>query len=224
MSHHRKAERPPTPVGRMARLQAQAALSRPGSRPERRTRDAAIRARGPPVDLQVPALQGLSPDQTTWRRPRRRASNMTKLYELGAIPVDANAARAVQPGTHWTPEFKTGHIECSDTPLLTAPIPATCANLTGIKFARFTVVGYSHKKSGGTRAHVWVCRCLCGRYERRTERAVLKGKDADDKCLYCRELEFQRKEDRVRQLGAEVADAMRDRELAARRRDTLTKP
>lgn len=61
-------------------------------------------------------------------------------------------------------------------------------DLTGAKFGDFMVIG-----SEGNVPLRWLCQCKCGQVEPRKTKAVKNPANADDKCIACRQSEFQAK-------------------------------
>ena len=111
-------------------------------------------------------------------------------------PVNKMAAFALARGTEWAPAFKKIDINESDFPIRTVDIPeCTKTNpnfqdLTGRKHGRLIILGLA--ESNGKRA-AWVCRCGCGRYVVRNEKAILNPENYGDRCRHCKALAYIKK-------------------------------
>jgi hypothetical protein len=64
-------------------------------------------------------------------------------------------------------------------------------NLIGLKKGRLTVVAYGGSNKKASRAR-WIVRCVCGRYEARSTRA-LRPECTNDRCDKCNDLDRIRK-------------------------------
>lgn len=107
-------------------------------------------------------------------------------------PVNKTAATVLSKGDHWDPDTSKMPIG-SDTPLETRPFHGRKKDdMYGKKSGRLVVVGHYVKKSAQDKA-LWVVRCVCGRYETRSKRALLNGKNKDDCCAICRKVEWMRR-------------------------------
>lgn len=109
------------------------------------------------------------------------------MKRLAALsPINALASRVTKPGTHFKPVVKPSNYDLRDVqPSLKAWAESTGADLTGLKFGRFKVIGYSAEKSGR-----WVVRCQCGNYEFRTSKAIKNPNNDRDMCVECRATHF----------------------------------
>lgn len=128
---------------------------------------------------------------------------------LASVPMNGTAGAVTSPGVHYTPVLKDApHLLHWDAPPKIRAIPngggSTQFNdLSGIKFGRFTVVGVWDDAEGAPRNDVktkWVVRCACGDYEVRSSRAVKNPKNDQDRCRFCRDLEYKKR--RYRDLGS----------------------
>lgn len=79
------------------------------------------------------------------------------------------------------------------------PMPEGVVNRAGIKFGKFTVVGYleRNKKKGS----LWLVRCTCGDYESRRGKAIDNPENAWDCCEKCRHVMTLRRSDHFRRTG-----------------------
>jgi hypothetical protein len=83
--------------------------------------------------------------------------------------------------------------------------PGGQPNLIGLVRERLRVVGYGYrnpKKKTSSEAHMWVCRCACGRYVYRSSkvlRAEKINREIPDSCPFCRDLIYKQKTDKARQ-------------------------
>ena len=129
---------------------------------------------------------------------------------LASRPVNKQAARALGGGVVYEPTFK-GDVRVFDNPLPLRPVLPGQPNLAGKKFGKFTCLGLArdYKKN-------WLVRCVCGKYELRTARAISNPDNFEDSCVYCRKTDYLMKEDAYRRLG-KVADAMRYAERSKKR-------
>jgi hypothetical protein len=109
------------------------------------------------------------------------------LYErlAGLRPANRTAAIVTQSrGESWDKgeEFDQVH---SDTPLEIKPRPVEAKDLAGLKFGRLTVLGYY---GSGARGSLWVVRCVCGAYETRAGRTIVRAyhsNSSGDRCRAC---------------------------------------
>ena len=112
-----------------------------------------------------------------------------KFFEIAREAVDGIALRVVMPGIQYHLPQKTigkHHVHSRIKLSTFNRIPKylketkTFKDLTGIRFGRMTVVGYSDiipKR--------WVCRCDCSAYELRSAKAI-RNKENFDMCYECR--------------------------------------
>ncbi len=134
---------------------------------------------------------------------------MGKNYDFIATgsPVNGTASRVLQKGEHYEPQIRIDHAHSR------SPLPGKDFegeendNLVGRIFGRFTVVGYAGRKRPKKawmvhKDYLWVVRCSCGDYETRWTRSFLNKKNVDDKCAYCDELAYLRKNERWRRTGS----------------------
>lgn len=116
-------------------------------------------------------------------------------------PVNRLAATVVSRGEHFDPKKKI-LTDDSATPLPTRPIPpdtrksATCVDLTGVRFARFTVLGLSAAKK-----KMWVVRCACGTYTTRSAKAIRNPENTLDRCETCRYVYYLKRNELWRRTG-----------------------
>lgn len=106
---------------------------------------------------------------------------------LSSRPVNKQAARVMGRGVHFVPNKKIDQSHWSAPPV-TIQVSSQASNpsfqdQSGKKFGRFTVVGYL----GAGR---WLCRCSCGDYETRRQKAILNRGNFGDRCDNCRHLSF----------------------------------
>lgn len=117
------------------------------------------------------------------------------LYEVkSAAPIDSVAARVTKKGIEYRPDKIIKNLD-SAYPIDTLPAPKNCEDLTGLTFGRFVVVGY-HGKGGK-----WVCRCSCGRYAVRRAKSIFNKENTKDRCEYCRQIAFIKREEHFRRTG-----------------------
>lgn len=121
------------------------------------------------------------------------------------VAVDATARRVVMyKGEHFEPN-KLIVTKDSELPHKIAKITlgmknsGDFENLTGKKFARFTVIGLSAEFKGN-----WVVRCSCGKYSCRTKKAINNTKNTQDRCEHCRHLAYLKRDEIWRRTGKEV--------------------
>jgi hypothetical protein len=125
-------------------------------------------------------------------------------FDLGAQPIDVQARRDLFVYPEFAPKGAERYPPVLDTqPPLAAPPPGQ-PNFTGLVRDRLCVIGYGYRKPNkqtSSEAHMWVCRCLCGRYVYRRSK-VLKMRKKDripDACPFCRDLIYQQITDKARQ-------------------------
>ena len=99
-----------------------------------------------------------------------------------AEPINRLAAIVTSKGTQFKPTSKPSNYDVRDVqPVLKPWAETTGEDLTGRKFGRFAVVGYSAEKPAR-----WVVRCQCGLYEFRTSKSVKNPNNDTDRCQDCR--------------------------------------
>ena len=105
-------------------------------------------------------------------------------------PINRAAASVMAKGTSYVYAGGTGCAEWKVAQPTQPPKPGI-VDLTGVRFGRFTVVGYlkSHKQSKQTH-HMWLVRCACGTYSLRKHRAIQRATNADDRCSECRHVRY----------------------------------
>jgi hypothetical protein len=118
-------------------------------------------------------------------------SGSGEFYRISRTPVDRTAAIVVSKGERHEPFGKAAVVHIFHSEVCPAIVPdkslrLTSANLTGIKFGRFTVIGMSRdikgqENTGGR----WVVRCSCGDYEVRTAKSIKNPNNKDDMCRIC---------------------------------------
>lgn len=118
-------------------------------------------------------------------------------------PINKTAALVIGKGFHYEPNKKVQTIE-SKNPLPTRDAyyqeiySPTFTNCTGIKIGRLTVIGIYSRSKG------WVCRCDCGMYCVRRQKAILNKNNTQDRCEECRHLAFLKKDEKYRRTGKDV--------------------
>lgn len=102
-------------------------------------------------------------------------------------PVNRVAARVVMRGQHWTPSCSGNNEIQSRNPLQVIEPPPLREDLRGREFGALRVIGFWANRH-------WVCRCICGTYVVRRDKAVKNPKNDIDACRECRELRFLKRE------------------------------
>lgn len=111
-------------------------------------------------------------------------------------PVNRTAANVVARGESF--EYRQLPTEiCSATPLPLKDVPADSTDLTGIKFGRLTVLGFSADLNGR-----WACKCLCGNYVMRRALTIKKA-PADSACAQCYLMAVSKRAELLRRTGKE---------------------
>ena len=104
-------------------------------------------------------------------------------------PINKTAALVVSRGEEYVPKKKIQTVESRvflETRMLRkAEInQESFVDLTGVKYARFTVVGpYRHGRG-------WVVRCVCGTYCVRKAKSIKNIQNGQDRCEECRHVAF----------------------------------
>lgn len=112
-------------------------------------------------------------------------------------PIDKTAALVTSPGVHYEPDLSATGRADSELPIQTTQVPFRARDLTGLKFGRFTVIGFHSKKknsTGGVKFQRWVVKCACGIYSVRRGNAILSNKDPNescDRCFHLRTVQFR---------------------------------
>ena len=115
-------------------------------------------------------------------------------------PVNKTAALVMGKGFNYESTKKVQTVE-SNNPLPTMPLSIqnikdpNFIDCTGKKTGRLTVVGFYELGLG------WVCRCNCGTYCVRRQRAILNKKNTQERCEECRHLAYLKKADHFRRTG-----------------------
>jgi len=110
-----------------------------------------------------------------------------------AAPINADAAKARDGGgVHYEPTKRPGGDHWTAPPP-TRRVPWNCADLTGTKIGRLTVVGLLDSRSHDKGAR-WLVRCSCGDYEARRSKALKNPNNAGDRCDLCRHQVFLKRE------------------------------
>ncbi len=116
---------------------------------------------------------------------------------IASVPQSATAARVVSRGEHYEPAINYGDHRHSDTPIATFALNeitnpqhlARARQIIGVKFGRFTVIGYAREQNPNKNAR-WVVRCSCGNYEIRKAKAIRNRTNSEDRCQDCRHLAY----------------------------------
>jgi hypothetical protein len=107
-----------------------------------------------------------------------RTAVIGKVYT--PVPVNGDAARVMRPGEHFDSKFMRASMEVFDAPpTVVTPLPPRVEDLRGVRFGRFTVLGYHGAKR-------WVVRCACGMFALRRTKAIKNEFNGEDRCEYCR--------------------------------------
>jgi hypothetical protein len=123
---------------------------------------------------------------------------------LTHVPLNGTAARVTSKGFQYKPDKKINAAHWREPPP-TKKFPSLSKNdLTGIKFGRFTVVGYLRDMRKR-----WLVRCVCGAFESRTAKAIRNPKNEEDRCQICRHTAHLRK--RGSSFGAATLDAISEK-------------
>jgi hypothetical protein len=131
-------------------------------------------------------------------------TTLPAFFDLGAHPVDLQAMQELRVYPEFVPKGAERYPPVFDAqPPLAAPPPGQ-PNFTGLVRERLRVVGYGYRrpnKKTSSEAHMWVCRCVCGRYVYRRSKAlrVRKRDEIPDACPFCRDLIYKQKIDKAQQ-------------------------
>ena len=107
-----------------------------------------------------------------------------RFFDVSLRPVNSTAARVVSRGVHYDSSKKIVQRHW-DVPPPVRPVPKdpSLQDLTGVKFGRFTVLGFYAEGNG-----LWVVRCACGDYETRRTKSIKNPNNDQDRCENCRQL------------------------------------
>jgi hypothetical protein len=113
---------------------------------------------------------------------------------ITSAPSNSTAAKVMARGVSYAPPVKhltQAHSE-NCPPLkpvasMRATAPAVVAELVGREFGRLRVLGVLDDPNRSQKSPAaWVVRCLCGRFETRSRRALLQGNcNGEDRCSAC---------------------------------------
>lgn len=118
-----------------------------------------------------------------------------------SVPVNKTAAIVTSPGFSYDPPKKVQN-GFSKLPIPCEPNPINVPNdyvLTGKKFGRLTVMG----RIPNMKAR-WSCRCDCGYYVIRTNKAIRNPENKFDRCDHCRHSLFIKREQIYLKTGKNV--------------------
>lgn len=113
-------------------------------------------------------------------------------------PINKTAALVTSKGTHYVPNKKIRQLHWTAAPGL-KPIPNDVKNIIGIRIGRFTVYGYFGKGK-------WVVRCDCGHFETRNRKAIFNERNKCDRCEFCRQKAYLRRNEAYRLNGFNSSD------------------
>lgn len=119
---------------------------------------------------------------------------------IASAPVNADAAHAVGRGGEPPVLAKRGTIDNHYALEPTKPLCRQNPDLRGVRFGRFTVVGYLGKRNRKQPA-LRLVRCACGVFEHRRAAAIKNPENLGDRCIECWELVYLKKEDFHRRTG-----------------------
>jgi hypothetical protein len=109
---------------------------------------------------------------------------------LASVPLNETAGRVTaRQRNSYEPQVKVTQAEWDAPPRFVRFLPGNGAlDLMGRTCGRLRVVGYlGHGK--------WCCRCTCGKYVSRRQKAVLNPANAEvDRCTQCRHTAFLQRE------------------------------
>jgi hypothetical protein len=109
-----------------------------------------------------------------------------------AAPLNRTASTVRDgSGDTWEPTMKSGQKHWKAPPLPLEPFIAVpgskwLIDLTGRQVGRLTVVRYHGRSGVSTPEPMWLVRCVCGDYELRRAKSIIKETENDPCCLICR--------------------------------------
>lgn len=120
-------------------------------------------------------------------------------------PINKTAALVVSSGFHYVSDKKILSLESRNPIAIRKPNRAelgqkSFVDLTGRRYARFTVIGQYSNGAG------WVVRCDCGMYCIRQAKAIKNPKNDCDRCEECRHLRYLKRKDYFRRTGKDGYD------------------
>ena len=121
----------------------------------------------------------------------------------GMTPINKTAALVTGKGFEYKSNIRSVNTE-SRNPLKTKKIPYSTINqngfidFTGVRFARFTVIGMYANGRG------WVARCDCGVYCIRQAKSIKNIENIQDRCQECKHLAFLKRSEVARRTGKDV--------------------
>lgn len=126
---------------------------------------------------------------------------MDLLRIIASTPVDNTARQVTSEGVHYSPRIKNCRQFWEYQPKVKAH-PRAELELAGIKFARFTVIGLTvEPRRRSNEKCIWVCKCVCGRFEKRTAKAIKNPKNTDDMCTHCQHLDQMKRNSFYKRYG-----------------------
>lgn len=122
------------------------------------------------------------------------------ISNLNSTPINKTAALVVGKGVNYNCPKKVQTVE-SKTILAFRTVSTNDAtkngfiNCTGLSIGRLKVLGIYKNGSG------WVCRCICGTYCVRRQKAILNKNNTQDRCEECRHLAYLKRAEYIRRTG-----------------------
>ena len=124
--------------------------------------------------------------------------NTVTIYDKELVPVNKQARIMTSPTNDmniYSPNLPSGSVTDAP-PLAKSTRPRNIENLIGTKSGKITIYSYYYWNENATSKskdkhppHLWVGRCVCGRYEIRSGykwRRKLRQSKEDKGCVYCR--------------------------------------
>ena len=117
-----------------------------------------------------------------------------------STPINKTAALVIGKGVNYDCPKKVQTVESKNVlPLRPALFSDLNKNgfidCTGLSIGRLKVLGI-YKNGGG-----WVCRCVCGTYCVRRQKAILNKNNTQDRCEECRHLAYLKRDEYRRRTG-----------------------
>lgn len=111
---------------------------------------------------------------------------------ITSSPINKTAARVVSKGQRYISNKKIINPHWEICPEIKSPNKNN-RDLTAIRFGNMVVVGMLANIKNKKSKAKWVCRCDCGCFETRSQKAILNPKNNNDKCHACRNLDEKKR-------------------------------
>ena len=135
---------------------------------------------------------------------------------LTSTPINNAAGTVTSSASAYQSTKQVAQAHWSAPPKMRAPNVTELANkefadLKGRRFGQFIVIGILVEgPKNRYKKQMWVVKCVCGDYESRTARSIRNPENAQDRCDYCRQVDYLRSLEKKKALGLIKRDTVED--------------